>query len=78
MAIHILLPKFAILNRIHLKLKYDDLDKSARKAMITQFLKLIDEGRESSNISTDYLDRFANVTLNGRQVSCAFERGRLW
>jgi len=66
----------AILNRIHLKLKYDDLDQDARKAVITQFLKLIDEDTESSNISTEYLDRFARVRLNGRQVSCPCERGR--
>ena len=47
----------AILNRIHLKLKYDDLDESARKALITQFLKPIHEDLESSNISTEYIDR---------------------
>ena len=67
----------AILNRIHLKLKYDDLDGSARKALITQFLKPIHEDLDSSNISTEYLDRFARVRLNGRQVSCPCERERL-
>jgi hypothetical protein len=67
----------AILNRIHLKLKYDDLDKSARKAMITQFLKPIDEGLEPLNISKDYLGGFASVPLHGHQVSCPCERGHL-
>jgi hypothetical protein len=28
----------AILNRIHLKMKYEDLDQSARKIIIAQFL----------------------------------------
>ena len=67
----------AILNRIHLQLKYDDLDKSARKVMVVQFLKQINEDLESSDISTEYLDRFASVRLNGRQVSFPRERGYL-
>jgi hypothetical protein len=44
----------AILNRIHLKLEYDNLDKSGRKAMITQFLKPIAPRLEPSNISEEY------------------------
>lgn len=65
----------AILNRVHLKLKYDDLDKSARKVLIVPFLKQINEDLESSDISTEYLDRFASVRLNGRQVSSPCEWG---
>ncbi|KIW99705.1 uncharacterized protein Z518_11118 [Rhinocladiella mackenziei CBS 650.93] len=65
----------AILNRIHLKLKYDDLDKGARKNIITQFLKAIDEGAGFPGISTEYMDRFACVPLNGRQVNDPSERG---
>jgi hypothetical protein len=42
----------ATLNRIHLNLKHDELDKSTRKAMITQFLNPINEGLEPSNVST--------------------------
>jgi hypothetical protein len=45
--------------------------------MITQFLNPINDGLEPSNVSTDYLDRFACVPLNGRQVSCPCERGHL-
>jgi hypothetical protein len=45
--------------------------------MITQFLKPINEGQEPSDISTDYLDRFASVPLNGRQISCPCEPGHL-
>ena len=63
----------AILNRIHLKLKYDDLDKSARKAVIIQFLRMIKDDLESSDISAEYLDRFASVQLNGRQVSSPYK-----
>lgn len=67
----------AILKRIHLKLKYDDLNKSVREALITRFLKSIYKDIESSNISTEYFDCFARVRLNGRQVSCPYERERL-
>ena len=63
----------AILNRLHLKLKYDNLDKSARKVTIVQFLKMIKDDLESSDISAEYLDRFASVQLNGRQVSSPCE-----
>ena len=63
----------AILNRIHLKMKYEDLDRNARKTIITQFLKTINEGGGPSNICMEYLDRFARVSLNGREVSCLCE-----
>jgi len=57
-----------ILNRIHLMVKYEKLDKGARKTVITRFLKRANDGRGLSNISTEYIDRFACVLLNGRQV----------
>jgi ATP-dependent Clp protease ATP-binding subunit ClpA len=68
----------AILNRIQLRMKYEDLDKNRRKTIIAQLLKKVNEGRGSSNISREYLDRFACVSLNGREVSCWCERGRHW
>jgi hypothetical protein len=56
----------AILNKIYLKLKYNDFDENAKKALITQFLKPIHKNLKLSNISTEYIDRFAKIRLNGR------------
>jgi hypothetical protein len=63
---------------IHLMVKYEKLDKGARKTVITRFLKRANDGRGLSNIGTEYIDRFACVLLNGRQVSRLCERADLW
>jgi hypothetical protein len=59
----------AILNRIHLMMKYEKLDKDTRKTVITRFLERTYDGRGLLNIGMEFIDRFACVLLNGRQVS---------
>jgi hypothetical protein len=57
----------AILNRIHLKLRYDDLDRDARRNV---FVKLLKTGeKEWVEFSQEELDRLAEVKSNGREVS---------
>lgn len=68
----------AILNRIHLTMKYEKLNKEIRKTVITRFLERINNGRELSNIGTKYMDCFACLLLNGRQVSRRCERRDFW
>lgn len=65
----------AVLNRIHLKLKYDDLDRNARKSVFVNLLKGPDQ--RLSNISDEELDRLAGVKLNGREVSLNHEFEKL-
>ena len=67
----------AILNRIHLMVRYDKLERDARKAIITRFLESANDDRRLLDIGTEYVDRFACVSLNGRQVSCRSSRARL-
>ncbi len=59
----------AILNWIHLTLKYEKLEKAVRKTIITHFLKRVTGDQGLSNIGTEYIGRFPCVSLNGRQVS---------
>ncbi|KAK5099459.1 hypothetical protein LTS08_006041 [Lithohypha guttulata] len=61
----------ALLDRIHLVMKYDDLDRTARNEVVTGFLERMPGGHRSSDISKDYLDRFACMKLNGRQIKNA-------
>ena len=68
----------AILNRIHLMMRYDKLEKGARKTIFNRFLETTNGGRGLSDIGAEYVDRFACVLLNGRQVSHVFWRVRLW
>lgn len=68
----------AILNRIHLMMKYEKLDKIARDTIITRFLESINDGQGSSNLGMGYIDRFASVLLNGRQVSRLSSRVKIW
>jgi SpoVK/Ycf46/Vps4 family AAA+-type ATPase len=53
----------AILDRIQLKLQYDDLDRSARSSVFQHFLR-----EHSADIEEDALTQFSEVKLNGRQV----------
>jgi hypothetical protein len=50
-----------ILNKIHLKLKYDDFNENVKKTLITQFLKLIHENLKSLNINTKYINYFIKI-----------------
>ena len=65
----------AVLDRIHLKMHYELLDKGMRKTIITRFLE---RTRGGQNIDKNFLDRFAGIQLNGREVSYIRERRRLW
>ena len=58
----------AILNRVHLMMRYDKLEKEARKTIFNRFLETTNGGRGLSDIGAEYVDRFACVLLNGRQV----------
>lgn len=58
----------AILDRMHLQIEYHPLDKAAKKAVITGFLKSLCGPDGFSNFGDNYLDRFANMKVNGRQV----------
>ena len=62
----------AILNRIHLMMRYDKLEKEARKTIFSRILETTNGGRGLSDIGTEYVDRFASALLNGRQVSRVF------
>uniref|UniRef100_A0A093VE36 Putative AAA family ATPase y4kL n=1 Tax=Talaromyces marneffei PM1 TaxID=1077442 RepID=A0A093VE36_TALMA len=53
----------AILDRIQLKLQYDDLDRSARKSVFQHFLR-----EHSADIEDEVLTQFSEVKLNGRQI----------
>ncbi|GFF60995.1 hypothetical protein IFM51744_10551 [Aspergillus udagawae] len=53
----------AILDRIHLKLQYHDLDSSARQAIFRRF-----SVKTGAEIWEDEIRNFAKVSLNGRQI----------
>ncbi|KAF3393113.1 hypothetical protein DPV78_009829 [Talaromyces pinophilus] len=53
----------AILDRVHLKVRYEGLDPSKRKDIFTHFLQLINATVEDADLT-----RFCEVRLNGRQV----------
>ena len=66
-----------ILNRIYLMMSYNKLEKEARKTIITRFLQCVNNGQGLSEIGTGYVERFACVSLNGRQVSLSVLGSRL-
>ena len=66
----------AILNRIHLKMKYENLDKKERKAVMTRFLERQNGCQGLSSINDQDVDCFANLSLNGREVSLSMRARR--
>lgn len=52
----------AILNRIHLVMKYEELDRDARRTIMIHFLEMA-----STDFGDEDLDRLAEVKLNGQQ-----------
>jgi hypothetical protein len=54
----------AILNRIHLVMKYEELHRGARRTIMIQFLEMA-----NAYFGEEDLVRLAEVKLNGRQVS---------
>jgi SpoVK/Ycf46/Vps4 family AAA+-type ATPase len=63
-------PQFdeAILSRIHLTLRYDDLDKKTRERIWTQFLVRTRTAQGATTISLAVLKRLVAYEFNGRQV----------
>jgi len=59
----------AILNRIHLVMEYEDLDRDARRTIFVHLLKRSNTDREPLSLSNEDLNRLANAKINGRQVS---------
>ncbi|KAK5936447.1 hypothetical protein PMZ80_011313 [Knufia obscura] len=58
----------AILDRMHLQMQYHPLDKAARKEVVIGFLTSLCGEDGLSNFGADYLDRFACMNVNGRQI----------
>ncbi len=58
----------AALSRIHLKLKYDDLNTKARREVWENFLGRALTSYGSADISPDELGSLRNTHLNGREV----------
>jgi len=56
----------AILSRIHIMLRYDNLDVEARRAIWKQFLDIASQG--STSIGHGEINRLVANKLNGRQV----------
>ena len=51
----------AILNGIHLVMKYEELDRGARRTIMNQFLEMA-----STDFGDEDLGRLAEIKLNGR------------
>jgi SpoVK/Ycf46/Vps4 family AAA+-type ATPase len=60
----------AILSRIHLMLRYDDLTKDARGQVWKNFLSWTTTASGDADVTGKELDELAIYKLNGRQVSC--------
>ena len=61
----------AILTRIHLMLRFDELDSNARKNIWKTFLNRARTSSGLAKITFSELERLVECKLNGRQV-CAF------
>jgi hypothetical protein len=59
----------AILTRIHLMLRYDDLNQAARMTIWIHFLDRARTFKGPAEIKPKELDRLVTVKFNGRQVS---------
>ncbi|KAE8383895.1 hypothetical protein BDV26DRAFT_287310 [Aspergillus bertholletiae] len=58
----------AVLSRIHLKIKYADLTKDARRGILTSFLADARTAQGPPVVEPSELDRLASTRLNGRDV----------
>ena len=63
-------PEFdpAILSRIHLMLRYDNLSRYARNRIWGRFLSRANTPYGDADIKNDELDRLTSSQINGRQV----------
>jgi SpoVK/Ycf46/Vps4 family AAA+-type ATPase len=62
----------AILTRIHLTLRYDDLESKARRNIWETFLKRARTSQGPPKIKPEELDRLVASQLNGRQVCTSY------
>lgn len=62
----------AVCSRIHLFMKYNELEEWARKSIWKTFLKRAKTAGGPAKISATELDRLVTVTSNGRQVRPKF------
>ncbi|KAK5083831.1 hypothetical protein LTR05_006337 [Lithohypha guttulata] len=58
----------AVLNRVHLKLGFHNLDKHARRSVLENLLRKISERQGEVDISKEYVDRFIAIQMNGREI----------
>jgi SpoVK/Ycf46/Vps4 family AAA+-type ATPase len=58
----------AILSRIHLMLRYDELNSDARRQIWRHFLNRAQASAEEADIDDQELERLACTKINGRQV----------
>lgn len=61
----------AVLDRVHLPLRYDNLTRLARRRILERVLKAV-----GANIQEEDLDTFAETEMDGRQVSSPYDAGR--
>lgn len=59
----------AVLSRIHLKIKYDDLTKDARRGIWSYFLSKANTHQGPVTVSSVGLRHLESMALNGRDVS---------
>jgi hypothetical protein len=59
----------AILSRIHLMLRYDDLNQAARTTIWGHFLDRVRTFKGPAEIKPEELSRLVTVKFNGRQIS---------
>lgn len=60
----------AVLSRIHLKVKYDNLTKDARREIWSYFLSKANTHQGPATVRDSQLRRLESMALNGRDVSC--------
>lgn len=60
----------AILSRVHILLKYEDLSKDARKRILNKFLERASTSHGLPDICDDESEQLSQSKLNGRQVGC--------
>jgi hypothetical protein len=58
----------AVLSRIHLKLKYDDLKTKAKREVWENFLGRVLTSYRPADISSNKLGSLSKTQLNGREV----------
>jgi SpoVK/Ycf46/Vps4 family AAA+-type ATPase len=67
----------AILSRINLIVKYDDLSKAAGRKIWQQFLEKATTSQGPASVKSKELDLLVNSKLNGRQVRSAYSGNSL-